>query len=97
MHQPGPAADAFAQAHTLFDPACVRTHALYLTRQADALFDQGEIERACATAGDALDLAESISSHRTTETLLGLADRLAAHNTPQARDFSDRARTTLAA
>ncbi|MGW2055924.1 transcriptional regulator [Streptomyces sp. NPDC001840] len=97
MDQPGPAADAFAQAHTLFDPNCIRTHALYLTRQADAYFEQGEIERACTTAGDALDLTESISSHRTIEPLLSLADCLAAYDTPDARDFSDRARSALAA
>ena len=97
MDQPGPAAVAFAQAQTLFDPERVRTRALYLTRQADALYDQGEIERACATAGNALDLTESISSHRTTDPLLSLADRLATYDTPQTRDFRDRARTVLAA
>ncbi|MFE4832104.1 hypothetical protein [Streptomyces sp. NPDC056672] len=52
---------------------------------------------ACATAEDALDLTESISSHRTIEPLLSLADRLAEYDTPDARDFSDRARSALAA
>jgi transcriptional regulator with XRE-family HTH domain len=97
MHQPGPAETAFAQAHALFDPTSVRTHALYLTRQADAQFAQGQIERACATAGAALDLTETISSHRTTAPLLDLAERLAAYPVADARDFRDRARTVLAA
>jgi len=97
MNQPGPAEAVFAQAHAMFDPTCVRTHALYLTRQADAQYAQGQIEHACATAGQALDLAEGISSHRTTAPLLDLADRLGAYAVPSARDFHERARTVLAA
>jgi hypothetical protein len=97
MDQPGLAAEAFAQAQRLFDPAWIRTRALYLTRQADALYTNGEVDRACATAGAALDLTESISSHRTAAPLLSLADRLATYDTPQARDFHDRARAILAA
>lgn len=97
MDQPGPAEAAFAQAHALFDPTVVRTHALYLTRQADAQFAQGQVEQACATANDALDLTESISSHRTISPLLDLAKRLHAYAVPAAQDFCDRARTVLAA
>jgi hypothetical protein len=97
MDQPGLAADAFAHAQRLFDPAWIRTRALYLTRQADALYANGEVDHACATAGAALDLTESISSHRTAAPLLSLADRLATYDTPQARDFHDRARAILAA
>ncbi|MEV6984033.1 hypothetical protein AB0M95_22635 [Sphaerisporangium sp. NPDC051017] len=97
MNQPGLAEAAFAQAHALFDPSCVRTRAPYLTRQADVQFEQGHIELACATAGDALDLTEAISSHRTTAPLLELATRLADHSVPAARDFRERARTVLAA
>ncbi|MZE76809.1 transcriptional regulator [Streptomyces sp. SID5475] len=97
MNQPGPAEAAFAQAHALFAPTSVRTHALYLSRQADAQFAQGQIERACATADAALDLTETISSHRTVAPLLNLAERLAPYPVPDARDFRERARTTLAA
>ena len=65
---------------------------------ADAQYAQGELERACATAGTALDLTETISSHRTTAPLLSLAERLGPHRTtPAARDFIDRAHTVLAA
>ncbi|MEU8782047.1 transcriptional regulator [Streptomyces sp. NPDC048637] len=97
MGQPASAAHGFAQAHALFDPECVRTRALYLTRQADAYFEHGEIERACTTASDALDLAESISSRRTTEPLLSLAGRLAAFDTLSTREFHDRAQNALTA
>ncbi|MBV9026466.1 MAG: transcriptional regulator [Streptomycetaceae bacterium] len=97
MHQPGPAETVFAQAHALFAPSAVRTHALYLSREADAQYAQGQIEQACATAHHALDLTETISSRRTKAPLLDLAGKLAAHPAPDARDFSDRARTLLAA
>jgi tetratricopeptide (TPR) repeat protein len=97
MHQPGKAEAAFARANAQFNTTSVRTHALYLARQADAQFEQGEVEQACATANNALDLTETISSHRTTGPLLDLAERLAGHPDPYARDFHDRARTVLAA
>lgn len=97
MRKPGLAEAAFAQANAQFNTTSVRTHALYLARQADAQFDQGEVEQACSTANTALDLTETISSHRTTGPLLDLAERLAKHPAPYARDFNDRARTVLAA
>lgn len=98
MGQHNRAETAFVQADELFGPTTVRTHAVYLCRMADAQYAQGELERACATAGTALDLTETISSHRTTAPLLSLAERLASHSTtPAARDFIDRAHTVLAA
>ncbi len=99
QNQPGPAAAAFAQAHTLYATShpCVRTHSLYLSRQADAQLTQQQVEQACATANQALDLTETISSHRTTGPLLDLAERLSAFTVPAAREFRDRAQTVLAA
>lgn len=98
MNQPGPAAAEFAKAHALIDPAHVRTTALYTARQADALLDQGEVERACAAANRALDLTETISSHRSTGPLRDLSKRLAPYEaTPAARDFRERAHSALAA
>jgi hypothetical protein len=61
LRQSGPAADGFARGHDLIDPVHVRTTALYPARQADALLDQGEVERARATAHRALDLTEESS------------------------------------
>ncbi|MGW0866929.1 transcriptional regulator [Streptomyces sp. NPDC002611] len=98
LGQSGPAADGFARVHDLIDPVHVRTTALYTARQADALLDQGEVERACATAHRALDLTEEISSHRSTGPLLDLTERLGRYKaTPAARDFRERAHAVLAA
>nr|WP_258404966.1 transcriptional regulator [Streptomyces sp. FR1] len=98
LGQSGPAADGFARVHDLIDPVHVRTTALYTARQADALLDQGEVERACATAHRALDLTEEISSHRSTGPLLDLTERLGRFKTtPAARDFRERAHAVLAA
>ncbi|MDT0614473.1 helix-turn-helix transcriptional regulator [Streptomyces lancefieldiae] len=98
MGQPGPAAAGFARVHDLIDPAHVRTTALYTARQADALLDQGQVERACAVADHALDLTEAISSHRSTAPLLDLTERLKRYEgTPAARDFRERAHAVLAA
>jgi len=96
MNQPGRAETSFAQAQALFDPAAARTQALYLTRQSIAQLDQEHVEQSCATANKALDIAESISSRRTTAPLLDLASRLDAYNVPEARDFRERARSGLA-
>lgn len=86
---------SFAKAHDLFDPTCVRTHALYLSRQADAQYAQGQLEQACSTGHQALDLTEAISSQRTTGLLLDMAGRLARSRVPAARAFRDRVATTL--
>lgn len=97
MGQPGKAETLFVEAQALFPATTVRTQALYLSRQADAQLTQGHLEEACATAGTALDLTETISSHRTTEPLLELADRLNDHSLPEARDFCERVRVVLTA
>ncbi|GAA0935074.1 helix-turn-helix transcriptional regulator [Nonomuraea longicatena] len=97
MGQPKPAETTFAQAQALFAPSWLRTRALYLTRQADVQFAQGHIEQACATAGEALELTEAISSHRSIAPLLDLAGRLDAYAVPEARGFCERVRTVLAA
>ncbi|MFK0120756.1 transcriptional regulator [Streptomyces sp. NPDC090994] len=98
MGQPEPAATGFAQVRDLIAPTHVRTTALYTARQADALLDHGDIDRACAVADHALDLTATISSHRSTGPLLDLADRLAPYQTTSAvRDFRERVRAVLAA
>ncbi|MFF8994064.1 hypothetical protein ACF09H_29885 [Streptomyces sp. NPDC014983] len=92
------AAAPFAEVHDLIDPACVRTTALCTARQADSLLDQGDVERACVVAGHALDLTETISSHRSTGPLLDLAGRLAPFDATQAaRELRERAHSVLAA
>ncbi|MGW1976628.1 helix-turn-helix domain-containing protein [Streptomyces sp. NPDC001889] len=87
----------FGRATSLFASDAVRDRALYLTRQAEAQLAQGHIDHATATANTALDLTETISSHRTTTPLLTIADRLTPSPLTAARDFAERARTILAA
>jgi tetratricopeptide (TPR) repeat protein len=98
MGQPGRAEAVFAQAASLYPADRVRTHALFLSRQADAQWRQNDLERACATAGHALDLTADISSHRSTGPLLELAANMRPHNAvPAVRDFRERATAILAA
>ncbi|MEW2624384.1 transcriptional regulator [Streptomyces sp. NPDC048106] len=97
LAQPGPAANVFAQPQALIDPRHARDTALYTARQADALLDLGDVERACASAHRALDLTEMISSHRSTGPLRDLSTRLAHETAPAARDLRERARAVLAA
>ncbi|WP_197361357.1 transcriptional regulator, partial [Streptomyces clavuligerus] len=87
----------FRHATGLFPSGAVRDRALYLSRQAEAQLAQGHIDHATATANTALDLTETISSHRTTNPLLAIADDLALSPFAAARDFSERAHTVLAA
>lgn len=96
LNQAARAETSFAEAQALFTPTALRTRALYLTRQSTAQLNQAEVERACATASTALDIAESISSHRTTAPLLDLANRLDSYSVPAARDYCERARSVLA-
>jgi len=95
LGQAAAAEAGFAAAQSLFDPAIIRTQALYLARQGIAQYEQGHLDQACATATRALDLTESISSRRTTGSLLELANRLQTCPVPQARDFRERARALL--
>ncbi len=96
LGQPARAEADFTAAQALFDPSIVRTQALYLTRQGIAQARQGHIEQAAATASQALDLTESISSRRTTSLLLDLVCILGTHQTTDAQDFCERARAVLA-
>jgi hypothetical protein len=94
--QPKLAERAFADAAALFPPDRVRTQALFLTRQADAQLRQNDLERACATAEQALDLTAEISSHRSIGPLRELSAKMRTHDTvPVVHDFRERARTML--
>jgi hypothetical protein len=74
----------------------VRTQALFLARQADAQWRQDELEHACATAGQALDLTAQISSHRSIGPLRELSAKMRALDmVPAVREFRERARTAL--
>ncbi|MEU9796442.1 transcriptional regulator [Streptomyces sparsogenes] len=95
LDQPTRAEEKFIEAAALFPTDRVRTQSLFLTRRADAQWRQGELERACATAGLALDLTEEISSHRAAGPLHDLATRMRAHESiPAVHDFRERLATT---
>ncbi len=87
MNQPGPAEAAFAQAHALFDPTSERTHALYLTRQAEAHLALGDIDAAAAVSEQAIDQLGGTNSARGTTTRTNLRAQLTAHR--QARPVAD--------
>lgn len=96
--QPAQAERAFAAAAALFPRDRVRTQALFLTRQADAQLRQNDLERACATAGQALDLTMEITSHRSIGPLRDLSAKMRTHDAvPAVHDFRERARTMLSA
>jgi tetratricopeptide (TPR) repeat protein len=96
MDRPAQAEKAFARAARFFPPDRIRTQALFLARRADAQYRQGEIEGACATAHEALDLAETTSSHRCVRPLQTLSQRmLVTHPTAVAHDVHDRVTAAL--
>ncbi|MFF5673891.1 hypothetical protein [Streptomyces hygroscopicus] len=65
-----------------------RDHALYLARAAEAHLAQGDIEHACASAGQAVTLLGGVASTRSSSTLDGFRDKLTPYrNAPPARDF----------
>ncbi|MGW2105084.1 XRE family transcriptional regulator [Streptomyces sp. NPDC001948] len=79
MGRPHDAEATFAAAARAFDGSAVRTHALYLARQADAQWRQGHHEEACGTAHRALDLTDEISSQRTIGPLQDLVGVMSSH------------------
>ncbi|MFE2938485.1 XRE family transcriptional regulator [Streptomyces sp. NPDC059255] len=97
LNQPDRAENTFVQSAALFPvDQRVRTHTLFLARRADAQWRQNEPERACATAHQALDLTEEISSHRAAGPLRDLAASMAERaEIPAVRDFRERVTTAL--
>jgi hypothetical protein len=94
MGRPEAAEGTFTEAARSFAGDQVRTHTLYLTRQADAQLRQGHIEHACDTAHRALDLAAEISSQRTVAPLRDLTTALAGHqDEPAVADLVERVAT----
>ncbi|MFI5796292.1 helix-turn-helix domain-containing protein [Streptomyces sp. NPDC051677] len=54
----------FTKAREALNPSDHRTRGLFLTRAATARFEQGDVEAGCATAHEALDLADQLQSAR---------------------------------
>ncbi|MFD9688413.1 XRE family transcriptional regulator [Kitasatospora sp. NPDC059088] len=80
MGRPAEAEATFAASALAFEGDAQRTRSVYLVRQADAQRQQGHLEQACATANQALDITDEISSHRTTEPLRDLARDMRLHS-----------------
>lgn len=98
MGRPAEAEETFVQTAALFPADRVRTQALFLARRADAQWRQNDTERACATAHQALDLIEEISSHRAAGPLRNLAASMGKQAAlPAVRDFRERVATALVA
>nr|WP_153426544.1 helix-turn-helix transcriptional regulator [Streptomyces alkaliphilus] len=92
LNQPARAEETFIEAAGRFPADRIRTHALFLARRADAQWRQHDPERACATAMEALDLTEDISSHRAEGPLRTLATDMADHDLPAVHELRERLR-----
>jgi hypothetical protein len=96
LGQPAEAIENLTQARSAFNPAEVRTRALLTSRASTAHIRNGDIDAGCATAHDALDLAEQLQSVRLSDHLTAVVGELAAHrNSVDARDVIERSTTTL--
>ncbi|MFE3601334.1 helix-turn-helix transcriptional regulator [Streptomyces sp. NPDC059142] len=98
LGRPAEAQKWFRAADAAYGPQYVRTHTLYLSRIATAQLQQHDLDAACDSAIQALDLLGDINSARSTDQVRDLAKQLAPHrDTPPVRDFLDRARTLVSA
>ncbi|MFI1649770.1 helix-turn-helix domain-containing protein [Streptomyces avidinii] len=92
LGDPRHAAVSFTEARKALNPADQRTNALFLSRAASAYLRKGELEAGCATAHQALDLAEQLQSARLNEHIEAMLGELApVSRSPYARDLIDRA------
>ena len=97
LGDPAAAQTKFREADAAYGPEYVRTHVLYLTRMATAQLQQHELDAACASAHQALDLAADLNSGRGADHVRDFATYLAPHRSTQpARDFLERVRTLAA-
>ncbi|MFG3041743.1 helix-turn-helix domain-containing protein [Streptomyces sp. NPDC048330] len=92
LGEPDKAVASFTQARKALNPAEQRTRGLFLSRAASAHIREGDVDAGCATAHEALDLAEQLQSARLNEHIKSmLADLQPVSHTPYARDLLERA------
>ncbi|MFC4464652.1 hypothetical protein ACFPH6_08795 [Streptomyces xiangluensis] len=97
LGRPAEAQVKFRAADAAYGPGYVRTHALYLTRMATAQLQQRDVDAACGSATQALDLLADINSARSIDHVQTFAKQLLPYqSTPVAREFLERARTAIA-
>lgn len=94
LGEPQRAVASFTLARRALNPAEQRTQGLFLSRAASAYIREGDVDAGCATAHEALDLAEQLQSGRLNEHIETMLDDLQpVSHTPYARDLLDRAIT----
>jgi hypothetical protein len=96
LDQPGPAYGLACEALSGYPDSAVRSRAFARTVQASALLGQREVEQACTTALDAVDIAGRIQSARAVDWLRDFQRRLQPFaGVPAAREFTERSRAIL--
>ncbi len=97
LGRPAEAQTKFSAADAAYGPEYVRTHVLYLSRMATAQLQQKDVDAACASASQALDLATDVHSGRSTDHIRDVAKQLIPYRRePAVRDILERARTITA-
>ncbi|MFE7585928.1 helix-turn-helix domain-containing protein [Streptomyces gardneri] len=96
LGEPDKAVTSFTQARKALNPADQRTRGLFLTRAASAHLREGDVDAGCATAHEALDLAEQLQSARLNDHIQNmLAELQPVNHTPYARDLQERAAAVM--
>ncbi|MFF0131569.1 helix-turn-helix domain-containing protein [Streptomyces mirabilis] len=92
LGDPHSAVASFAKAHRALNPTDHRTRGLFLSRAATAHVEQGDLEAGCATAHEALDLADQLQSARLNEHVETMLRQLhPVSHSPYAREVLERA------
>lgn len=89
------AVECFSRARAALNPDQQRTKGLFLTRAATAHIAQGDLDVGCATAHEALDLAERLQSTRLDDHVRDMLKQLPpAVGNPHIRGVRERAAET---
>ncbi|MEV6133637.1 helix-turn-helix transcriptional regulator [Streptomyces violaceusniger] len=94
LDRPADAQSHFTRADAAYGPEYVRTHVLYLSRMATAQLRQRDVEAACISTNQALDLATNVHSGRSSDHVRDAVKQLRPYRRePAVRDLLDRAKT----
>ncbi|MGX1668583.1 helix-turn-helix domain-containing protein [Streptomyces sp. NPDC055400] len=92
LGDPRSAVASFTKARQALNPADHRTKGLFLSRAATAHIEQGDLEAGCATAHEALDLAEQLQSARLNEHVEAMRRQIhSVSHSPYAQAVLERA------
>ncbi|MFI1831389.1 XRE family transcriptional regulator [Streptomyces sp. NPDC020412] len=91
LGRPRDAQVKFTEAHASYGDGYTRTRALYLSRMATAHYQQGDLDGACQTGMQALDLLDTLNSPRSNDHVRDLAAAMNNHGAVSVvREFRDR-------